>query len=173
MHGCLAEADRLPHLLELYWSVHALTGSAGVAGLHNLSQLTAALEVLLKELYDKPKHINGSTVRTVANAIDFLGELFQRELDPHWNTPSAIRILAVDDDAPEIFVSLVSTVMANLHGRSDIRWLALMLAARHPLVAAVRRFASRSYASHLFAVHAPGTSLDLDGRVPHLEGALL
>jgi hypothetical protein len=81
--------------------------------------------------------------------------------------------LAVDDDDPEIFESLVNAVRAELRGRPEIRWLALMLAARHPLVRAARRLRARSYASRLFAVHAPGTDVGLDGRIPFLEGALL
>ena len=95
----VSEADPLPHLLELYCRVHALAGSAGIAGLHYVSEMTAALEVLLKDLYDKPQRINGYTVRTVADAIDVIGMLFQAELDPDWHTPSAIRILLVNDDA--------------------------------------------------------------------------
>jgi len=95
----VSEADPLSQLLELYCRVRALAGSAGIAGLHHLSETTTALEVLLKDLYDKPKRINGSTVRTVADAIDVIGELSQTELDPDWHPPSAIRILVVDDDA--------------------------------------------------------------------------
>jgi HPt (histidine-containing phosphotransfer) domain-containing protein len=54
------DAGREPHLLELYRKVHSLTGSAGIAGFTSISQLTAALEVLLKELHEKPKNINAS-----------------------------------------------------------------------------------------------------------------
>ncbi len=91
-------ANRLAQLLELYRKVHALTGSAGVAGLHQLSRLTAALEVLLKELHDKPKNLNASTLRTVANSIDFVGEIFQKGLDPGWSPGSPSNIMVVDDE---------------------------------------------------------------------------
>src|SRR3954464_7721548 len=57
------ESSRPPSLLELYRRVHALTGSAGIAGFPNIAQMAAALEVLLKELYEKPKNINASTLR--------------------------------------------------------------------------------------------------------------
>ena len=50
-----------------------------MAGLFHIAQLTDALEALLKELYEKPKNINASTLRTVASAIDFLGVLFERK----------------------------------------------------------------------------------------------
>ena len=92
------EASRVPHLQELYRKVHALTGSAGIASLHNISQTAAALEVLLKELSDKPKNINASTLRTVAHSLDFIAELFNNGTGcaPVNSTP--VNILVVDDE---------------------------------------------------------------------------
>jgi DNA-binding response OmpR family regulator len=92
------EASRLPHVLELYRKVHALTGSAGLAGLHDISQMAAALEVLLKELYEKPKNINASTLRTVASSIDFVGELITKGTDGKLIQDSPVNILVVDDE---------------------------------------------------------------------------
>ncbi len=92
------EAARLPHLLELYRKIHALTGNAGLAGLNSISQMAAALEVLLKELYEKPKNINASTLRTTAHSIDFVGELFQKGTDADTADPTPINILVVDDE---------------------------------------------------------------------------
>jgi len=91
------DASREPHLLELYRKVHSLTGSAGIAGFSSISQLTAALEVLLKELHEKPKNINASTLRTVAHSIDFIGDLFKAET-PQAGEPSQANILVVDDE---------------------------------------------------------------------------
>ena len=85
-------------MLELYRRVHALTGSAGIAGLHNIAQMAAALEVLLKELYEKPKNINASTLRTVAHSIDFIGELFNRGAEPDSLAAKEVNILVVDDE---------------------------------------------------------------------------
>ena len=91
------ENARAPHLQELYRRVHALTGSAGIAGFAAISQMTAALEVLLKELSEKPKNINASTLRTVAHSIDFVGELFKLE-QPNAGNPPPASILVVDDE---------------------------------------------------------------------------
>jgi DNA-binding response OmpR family regulator len=91
------DASREPHLLELYRKVHSLTGSAGIAGFSSISQLTAALEVLLKELHEKPKNINASTLRTVAHSIDFIGELFKAETPQNGDSAPA-NILVVDDE---------------------------------------------------------------------------
>jgi len=91
------DVARLPHLLELYRKVHSLTGSAGIAGFTSIAQMAAALEVLLKELHEKPKNINASTLRTVAHSIDFISELFAtNEPDPGEPPPS--NILVVDDE---------------------------------------------------------------------------
>jgi DNA-binding response OmpR family regulator/HPt (histidine-containing phosphotransfer) domain-containing protein len=94
----LDESSRIPHLLELYRKVHSLTGSAGIAGLHCIAQMASALEVLLRELHEKPKNINVSTMRTVAHAIDFTTELFTRGADDKTVLATPINILVVDDE---------------------------------------------------------------------------
>jgi DNA-binding response OmpR family regulator len=91
------DKTRMPHLLELYRKVHALTGSAGIAGFGSIAQMTAALEVLLKELYEKPKNINASTLRTTAHSIDFLAEMF-RVPEPDSGEGPPANILVVDDE---------------------------------------------------------------------------
>ena len=87
----------MPHLVDLYRKVHSLTGSAGIAGFAAVSQLTAALEVLLKELHEKPKNINASTMRTVAHSVDFVAELF-KSATPQEEPVVASWILVVDDE---------------------------------------------------------------------------
>jgi CheY-like chemotaxis protein len=96
---CEDEMARLKQVHELYRRIHAVTANAGVAGLSQIAQMADALEALLKELYEKPKNITSSTLRTAASAVDFLGILFERgslrekaELPP----PS---VLVVDDKA--------------------------------------------------------------------------
>jgi CheY-like chemotaxis protein/HPt (histidine-containing phosphotransfer) domain-containing protein len=91
------DGARAPHLLELYRKVHALTGSAGIAGFTSIAQMTSALEVLLKELHEKPKNINVSTLRTVAHSVDFISELFMAN-EPDSGEPPSSSILVVDDE---------------------------------------------------------------------------
>ncbi len=93
-----SDEERLPHLLELYRKVHSVTGSAGIAGFHHLSKMAAAAEALLKQLHDKPKNINPSTLRTVTNAVGLLGEILQHGLQPTRNPTSSVQILVVDDE---------------------------------------------------------------------------
>ena len=96
------EASRVQNLQELYRRVHALTSNAGIAGMTQIAQMADAVEALLKELYEKPKSINASTVRTVALSIDFLGMLFDKaKLPEAHSAPAQIKanILVVDDEA--------------------------------------------------------------------------
>jgi DNA-binding response OmpR family regulator len=91
------EKSRSPHVLELYRRIHALTGSAGIAGFDSIAQMSAALEVLLKELSEKPKNINASTLRTVAHSIDFISDLF-KVTETNSEDPPPANILVVDDE---------------------------------------------------------------------------
>jgi DNA-binding response OmpR family regulator/HPt (histidine-containing phosphotransfer) domain-containing protein len=93
------EMARLKQVHELYRRVHSMTGNAGVAGMMLIAQMSDATEALLKELYEKPKNINPSTLRTVASAVDFLGLLFERGTLPDRQEIPPTNILVVDDEA--------------------------------------------------------------------------
>jgi CheY-like chemotaxis protein len=93
------EPARSSQLHELYRRIHALTSNAAIVGLVQIAQMSDALEALLKELHEKPKHVNPSTLRTVAAAVDFLGVLFARGLMPEQQDAPPPRILVVDDEA--------------------------------------------------------------------------
>lgn len=91
------ETVRLQKVYELYLRVRALTGSAGAAGMLQIAQMSDALEALLRELHEKPNNLNAATLRTVANAIDFLASLFAQAAQPQRATPPA-NVLVVDDE---------------------------------------------------------------------------
>jgi DNA-binding response OmpR family regulator len=93
------EVTRLKQIYELHRRIHALAGNAGIASLFLIAQMSAALEALLKELYEKPKSINASSLRTVAAAVDFLGYLFQNGLAIEKQEIPSANILVVDDEA--------------------------------------------------------------------------
>lgn len=86
-------------LMAMYRPVHALTGNAGLAGLKVLANFTDAFEALLKELAEKPAHLNPSTLRTVASGIDFLHLLSTKGGGDTASDPGAAHILVVDDEA--------------------------------------------------------------------------
>jgi DNA-binding response OmpR family regulator len=93
------EAARLKETQELYRRIHAVTANSGMVGLALIAQLADALEALLKELCEKPKNLNASTMRTVASAVDLLAILFKGSLDPKKHDIPAANILVVDDEA--------------------------------------------------------------------------
>jgi len=93
------EMNRLKQVYELYRQVHALNGNAGIAGLVQIAHMASAVEALLKEVYEKPKNINSSTIRTIAAAIDFLGFLFEKGTLPDRQEIPVSKILVVDDEA--------------------------------------------------------------------------
>ncbi|HSY16980.1 MAG TPA: response regulator [Candidatus Acidoferrales bacterium] len=93
------EMLRLKQVYELYRQIHALNGNASVAGLVQIAHMSGAFEALLKEIYEKPKNINPSTIRTVASAVDFLGLLFEKGTLPDRQELPASKILVVDDEA--------------------------------------------------------------------------
>ncbi len=80
--------------------------------------------------------------------------------------------LAVDADDPEIFRALVEAAYAEARARRYV-YVVAGLAARHPWKPwLASRFKPRAYASVLYAVEWEGEAA-LDGRMPHVEVALL
>jgi DNA-binding response OmpR family regulator len=93
------EIARVKQVHELYRLVHAINGNAGVAGLVQIAHMSAAFEALLKEVYEKPKNITTSSVRTIAATVDFLGLLFEKTTLPEKQELPPSKILVVDDEA--------------------------------------------------------------------------
>jgi DNA-binding response OmpR family regulator len=112
------DAARLPNLFTLYRRVHSVTSNAAVAGLTSISRLCAALEALLKELYEKPKNINASTIRTIAQTIDFLATLFDHSRSTSTDVYAPPRILVVDDEAISRRALIYALEKANLRCNS-------------------------------------------------------
>jgi len=92
------EAARLTNLFTLYRKLHTLASNAAVSGLTTAAEMSSALEALLKELYEKPKNINGSSIRTIAQSIDFISVLFEQKTNAGPIGAGSPGILVVDDD---------------------------------------------------------------------------
>ncbi len=98
----LAKSDNEPakvkQIQELYRRIRSLTANAGVASVTVIAQLSDAVEALVKDLLEKPKNINASTLRTIASAFDFLHTLSERGSSA--KTPcTPPTVLVVDDEA--------------------------------------------------------------------------
>ena len=92
------EQARLSLLADIRQRVHGLTGNAGLCELNLLATTADALAALLQELYDRPKNINPSVLRTVAGAIDFLGTLADHGRSSSRQDLPPAKILVVDDE---------------------------------------------------------------------------
>lgn len=91
-------AVRLAQLESLVRGVHSLIGPTTMAGFYPVAQLAGAFEALLRELYQKPRHVTASSLSTISQAIDCLGGLLRQEPQRLVEPPRAPLILAVDDE---------------------------------------------------------------------------
>jgi len=110
-----AQGDaKLPHLFELYRSIHSLTGNAGVAGFSRMAQLSNAFEALLKELFEKPTSISTSALRTVAHAVDLLSLMHEASVHPTQEHFLPSSILVIDDQMSSNWLVASSLELADL-----------------------------------------------------------
>ncbi|MEO8428324.1 MAG: response regulator [Verrucomicrobiota bacterium] len=108
-----------PCLLELYHTVLSLAGGAVRAGFTLVAQMAGAVEKLLDELRAKPKKVNLSTLRTVAQAVDFLEVLLEHAGHSHNPIIASPIILVLDDDS--ISREIVCTALEKV----DLRAISL------------------------------------------------
>lgn len=130
------EAGRLKQIQELYRQAHSLSSNAGIAGAADIALLADALEALLKELQDKPKNINVSTLRTTASAVDFMGILFENVASPSKHLPAA-EVLVVDDEAISrraITFALEKAQMKSLAVEDPVKAVDLLTQKRFDLI---------------------------------------
>jgi DNA-binding response OmpR family regulator len=126
--GGSTEQARSASLLDIFRTVHALGGTAAAARFGRMSQTCSALEAMVKELRDKPEKINPSALRTIAQAVDFLGFLFEHEY-PGLETIGCPLILVVDDEIISRDLVCSALSKANLRAVSvDDPQVALKLA---------------------------------------------
>jgi DNA-binding response OmpR family regulator len=92
------EATQRKHIHGLYYHICRINNNAGLAGLLLIAHPAAAIEALLKELYEQPKNVNASNLRTVAVAVDLLAFLFEHGTRPDKQAIPASNILVVDDE---------------------------------------------------------------------------
>ncbi|MGD1087386.1 MAG: response regulator [Verrucomicrobiota bacterium] len=92
------QTDQIQQIHQLYRRMRAINSNASVVNLVQIAQMSAAIEALLKELYEKPDSISTSNLRTIVAAVDFLGFLFECGTAPDKQELPAASILVVDDE---------------------------------------------------------------------------
>lgn len=130
------ETARVKQIQELYHQTHSLSSNAGIAGAADIALFADALEALLKELQDKPKSINVSTLRTTASAVDFMAMLFQNVSSPERRNPPA-EALVVDDEAISrraITFALEKAQMKSLAVEDPVKAVDLLTQKRFDLI---------------------------------------
>ena len=93
-----SEPARKKILTDLYFEMGVLKDEAGFPEALPVWQVVSALEGLLKQLTGKTKNITSSTLRTVAGAVDLLGDLCVPGLQPNLLAERPFKLLVVDDD---------------------------------------------------------------------------
>jgi len=105
-------------LEDLFCHVHFLADAAGQTEFAQLAQTAATFEALLSALMESPKQLSPSVLRTLADLVVLVEELFQPARESRFGAPRPAEVLVVDDDplSNRLVVSALSR--ARLNARS-------------------------------------------------------
>jgi CheY-like chemotaxis protein len=127
------QEKRLEHLSHLHEMIGELAEQARAIGLDSVSQMSTALEGLLKKLSENPSELSPSNLRTISYGIDFLDVLFKQSSAPDPAVAGPIRVLVVDDDDISRMAILTALERANLDSEGvENPQAALETLANHP-----------------------------------------
>ena len=88
-----------PKMLRTLWAlVHGFAEKAALIQNKPMAQIAAAFDLMMCDLNEMPEQVNASTLRTIGQAIDFLGTLAVPELMNRTKDPAKSRIVVVDDE---------------------------------------------------------------------------
>lgn len=99
-----------PSALHALWAVaHAFAERIHFLEQHALNQFASAFDIFLADLCAMPEQVNPSTLRTIGQAIDFLGVLITKEGTNLKTNAASSKILVVDDE--ESALQFISAAM--------------------------------------------------------------
>ncbi len=123
-------AGGVRELAELSLSVRALAGKAGIVGLNQVAELSAALEAFLRQLQDDPHRIGPSPLRTIADAVGAITALL--DLAPVASgspgMPSAVLVLDKDKANRRAICNSLASSGVRAIGAGDPSQALLLLA---------------------------------------------
>lgn len=90
--------ERDMYITALFKNTHKLAGTAGLAGFSQVSRLASAIEALLLKIQEKPERLNASCMRTLVQAVDYIGLLFSRASALRDFAKQEALALVVDDE---------------------------------------------------------------------------
>jgi CheY-like chemotaxis protein len=86
--------------LRMFWTlIHNFADRAAMLQTKALHRVASAVDLLLSDLNEMPEQLNPSTLRTLGQAIDFLGLLSDPSTLSRAEEPSNARIVVIDDEA--------------------------------------------------------------------------
>jgi CheY-like chemotaxis protein len=99
----------------LFQVVHGFTEQMALFGERPLYQFATAIEALVFDLHRFPEHANASTLRTVSQAIDFLGVLLTGSHREQLHDHKSAQVLVVDDEdgARKMMMAALNLVNVN------------------------------------------------------------
>lgn len=93
------EAARHDLMADLHRKARSVANNSAIVGFARMAHLAAVLEALSRELANKVRHANDSSLRTLAQGIDQLDKLAQiGGVADQAYAPAAFKILVVDDE---------------------------------------------------------------------------
>ena len=122
MRHCLPGLMSAPpdtQALRTLWTLaHAFADRATLLHPRSLARAASALDLLMSDLNEMPEQLNSSTLRTIGQAIDFLGILSDPANLPRTHEPSDDHILVIDDEAGARKGITSAMQMAGLHNEA-------------------------------------------------------
>ncbi len=112
------ESKQQSALQEFYRKVHDLTATAGLTDYAQIAQVTDVFEALLYVLMEQPERVGPSVLRTIANLVDLLEQLFQHARESRKIPALSGQILVVDDDPLSNRLVVSGLRQAQLRARS-------------------------------------------------------
>ena len=116
--GLVAAIPDVLMLQELWTLVHCFAEKAVLLQNKPLTQIATAFDLMMCDLNEMPEQLNGSTLRTIGQAIDFLGTLCSPEMLNRIKDPDNARIVVVDDEEGALQFISAAMELAGLKNES-------------------------------------------------------
>jgi CheY-like chemotaxis protein len=98
LQSALQEGGNARGMRDLFQVVHGFSEQMALFGERPLYQFATAIEALVFDLHRFADHANASTLRTLSQAIDFLGVLLTGSYREQLRDPGTAQVLVVDDE---------------------------------------------------------------------------
>jgi DNA-binding response OmpR family regulator len=104
-----------PVMLRQMWALcHAFSERMYFLDNRPMNQFAMALNLLMADLNEMPEQLNGSTLRTIGQSIDFLGTMISANAPKIEKDAASARILVVDDEESTLQFISAAMGMAGL-----------------------------------------------------------